>query len=767
MKPSMQETMDLLHRGMGLFQAGDLNGADFFFRRVIDANPKQFEALHFLGVIEATRGQFEEADRLISRSLKFNTQTPEAYLNHVRILNELKRPKDALKACDRSLALNPNNHEVLFHRGNALQELLQYAEAVGSYDKALAIRSDQAVLWSNRAGALWKLDRFEEAVESFDKALALKPDFAFAWSNRGGTLYKMERYEDALTSYDMALAIDPSNHEALVGRGTALYALARYEDALATRDRAIAIKPDANLWLNRGGTLEQLKRNDEALASYNRAIELDPDLADAWMYGGSIHMRNQNFVEAKRYYEKALELNPSQRAIPGYLVNVRQQMCDWAGLDIQMEQLISEFRTGKRTANSFVASALPTTHEEHLVSTKSYLDDLVPAGLAPLFDPAIARSGRLRIAYVSGDYRNHPTAHCFAEVLERHDRSRFEIIGISVGEDDGSTARARIVGTLDQFHDVNRNTVLDIARLIRDLGVHIAVDLAPHTTGHRPGILAHRPAPIQVTHLSAWTSAANYMDYIIADRHSLPFDQQPYFPEKIVHLPDCFFPRDTTQPISARTPSRAEAGLPDDAFVFCAFNNAYKISRQMFDIWMRLLKAVDNGVIWLSQMNKDAIENLRREAGDRGVDPARLIMAPRVPAMADHLARYRLANLFLDTLPYNAHTTASDALWAGVPVLTCFGQTFVGRVAGSQLHAIGLGELATETLADYEALALQLARDPDRLQALRRKLEQNRSSCPLFNADRLCRHTEAAYLTMWDRYQRGEPPTGFAVTPID
>jgi predicted O-linked N-acetylglucosamine transferase (SPINDLY family) len=357
-------------------------------------------------------------------------------------------------------------------------------------------------------------------------------------------------------------------------------------------------------------------------------------------------------------------------------------------------------------------------------------------------------------------------AYLLAPLIERHDRSRFEVTAVSFSPDDGSEIRARMVEAFDCFEDVSLKSDRDVALALEQLQLHIAVDLMGHTLGARPGILACRPVPINVNFLGyPGTMGAEFIDYILADRIALPFDQQPYYAERIVHLPDCFFVRDTATQAAPEAPSRLQAGLPERGVVFCCFNASYKFTAALFEIWMRLLASAEGSVLWLSQANDRAVTNLRDAARARGIGPERILFAPRVQSVEDHLARHKLADLFLDTLPYNAHSTANDALWAGVPAVTCVGRTFAGRVAGSMLHAIGLPELATSSLEEYEAVAKRLAAEPSRLQSLRRRLDENRRTSRLFDLDRYLRHIEGAYTMMWERWQHGDPPDSFSVPP--
>jgi len=377
------------------------------------------------------------------------------------------------------------------------------------------------------------------------------------------------------------------------------------------------------------------------------------------------------------------------------------------------------------------------------------------------------RHDKLRVAYLSPDFRSHPVAFLTAELFELHDRSRFEIIGVSFGVDDRSEMRKRLVAAFDEFHDVRSKSDKEVAKLLNDRQVDIAVDLAGHTRDSHPGIFAHRPVPVQVSYLGfPATMGADFIDYIIADATVLPVEHQPYYTEKIAYLPDCYMVNDTKRKIAERTPTRQEMGLPEHGFVFCCFNNNWKITPEIFDIWMRLLHWVEDSVLWLLGTNEGAERNLRKEAQRRGIDPSRLVFAGYLP-LAEHLARQRLAGLFLDTTPYNAGATAAAALWSELPVLTVIGETFVGRMAASMLHAVGIPELITSNLEDYQTLALKLARDPALLAEIKAKLVGHRNTYPLFDTVRFTRHLEAAYTTMWATWQRGEAPKSFSIEPID
>ena len=681
----------------------------------------------------------------------------------------LQRPDEALASYERAIALQPHFAEAFYSRGNAFRELRRPDEALVSYDRAIALRPDYAEAFNNRGFLLWELKRFDEALASCERAIALKPDYAGAVNNRGNALRELKRPGEALASYDRAIALMPDHAEAFNNRGVVLSELKRPDEALASCERAIAFRPDyAEAFNSRGNAFRELKRPNEALASYDRAIALKPDDADAVYNRGVALMDLQRLDEALASFDRAVAAKPDQSYAFGQAADCVIKLCDW-DRRVRFAADLNAHVSGKK---SIVAPLVLLAYSDdpglHLQCARNNIEDEVPFLPRPLWTGATWRHDKLRVAYLSADFRQHPVAHLMAGLFEQHDRSRFEIIGVSFGVDDGCEMRKRLVAAFDQFYDVRSKSDAEAAKLLHDLQVDVAVDLMGHTQDSRPGILAYRPAPIQATYLGfPGTTGAPFIDYLIADRTVVPFEHQPFYTERIVHLPDSYLVNETERNIAAGSPSRREAGLPEKGFVFCCFNNNWKIAPDVFSVWMRLLREVEGSVLWLACGSEGAERNLRKEAQARGVDPLRLVFAGRLPRFDDHLARHRLADLFLDTLPYNAHATASDALWAGLPVLTCEGTAFAGRVAASLLYAVGLPELVTHCLEDYEALALKLATDPPRLQSIRRKLEANRLSHPLFNTDRFRRHIEAAYATMWETWQRREPPASFAVEQLD
>jgi protein O-GlcNAc transferase len=600
--------------------------------------------------------------------------------------------------------------EALVNYGNVLNRRGRAAPALAQYDRALALAPALLPALFNRGNTLLELGRADEAVASYDKALAINAGVAGLWNNRGTALRAARRLEAALASFERAVALDAGHANALTNRAIALYDLKRFDDALDATDKALAAAPGfAEALYVRANVLSELGRLEDALMFYEQARAARPDHPHA--------------------------LNGAAR--------MALTLCDWDRTAALKPQLEAAINAGRVIVQPFTMLGYSDDAALQLRSSQNAIHRMAPAR-APLASGRY-KHGKIRLAYLSADFHGHATAVLMAQLFERHDRSRFDVSAVAFGPDDGSPMRARLRAAFDRFDDVRGMSDLEVAQLLRARETDIAVDLNGHTMDARPGIFAHKPAPVQVNYLVyPGTTGAAYMDYILADRVVLPLDQQPFYSEKIIHLPDCYQANDATRVVGP-APSRIDAGLPESGFVFCCFNSNWKITAPVFDIWMRLLKQVDGSVLWL--LDGPGAPGLRRQAQKRGIDPARLIFAPRATQDA-HLARHQLADLFLDTLPYNAHTTASDALWSGLPLVTCIGKVFQSRVAASLLKAIDLPELVTTTAHAYETLALELATNPALLAATREKLQRNRLPTPLYDSARFVANIEAAYETM-------------------
>jgi predicted O-linked N-acetylglucosamine transferase (SPINDLY family) len=624
---------------------------------------------------------------------------------------------------------------------------------------AIALDPNVAVAHSNRAKALNDIKRYEEAIVSCEAAIALSPDLAAAYVNRGGALAGLRRHEAALATYDKAIALAPAVAEAHNDRANTLQSLNRYEDAVASYGAAIALKPDyAEAYAGRGLALQKLKRPAAALASYNKAIALNPRHAEAYNNLGNLLGGLQRYDEAITAYATVMAIKPDYEFAFGTWLHTRMKICDWFDLDASIDQLARKVDAGEKASPPFPLLSMPTSLEQQQKGAAIWSASIFPPDASL---PPIARRPRrspVRVGYFSADFFNHATSWLIAGLFEQHDRSKVESIAFSFGAARRDEMVKRLTAGVDRFIDVRNTSDLDVASLARSLEIDIAIDLKGFTSDSRTGVFAARAAPIQVNYLGyPGTMASEYFDYLIADEIVVPMDDRDYYSEKIVYLPDSYQVNDSRRLISDRVFDRAECGLPPKGVVYCCFNNNYKIMAETFESWTNILRHVDGSVLWLFADNPRAAANLKKEAEARGVSAERLVFADRMP-LPDHLARHRVADLFLDTAPYNAHTTASDALWAGLPVLTRAGETFAGRVAASLLNAIGLPELIAPSIQAYEALAIDLGRRPERVARLKRKLARCRLTTPLFDTERFARHMETAYVAMYDRYQAGLPP---------
>jgi predicted O-linked N-acetylglucosamine transferase (SPINDLY family) len=640
-------------------------------------------------------------------------------------LHQQGRLGEAQALYETLLKSNARHADALHLLGVVAAQAGNHQRAADLIAKAIAINPGNAGYYSNRGTALLALKQYEAAIGCYDQAIRIQPDFADAYGNRGNALQSLKQLDAAVASYDRAIRLKPDYVEAYSNRGNALQALKQYEAAIASYDQAIRIRPDhADAHHNRGNALHGFKQLEAAIVSYSNALKIKPD------------------------YDYLF----------GLLLNTRMWVCDWTGYEEQIAGLKARIERGMKCSSCFTVLTLIDLPAIQRKAAEIWVADKHPASDVLGSIPKRARSPKIRIGYYSADFHNHATTFLMAGLLELHDRSRFELIGFSFGPDRQDEMRQRVCAAFDQFIDVREKSDEEVAQLSRSWNVDIAVDLKGFTEDSRNGIFSYRAAPVQVSYLGyPGTVGAPYMDYLIADRTLVPERSQQHYSEKIVYLPGSYQVNDRKRRISERIYTRAEVGLPEQGFVFCCFNNNYKITPVMFDSWVRILNAVPGSVLWLFEDNATAATNLRKEAEQRGLHTTRLVFAKRME-LSEHLARHRLADLFLDTLPCNAHTTASDALWAGLPVLTQAGESFAARVAASLLNAVGLPELITETQEQYESLAIELAHDPARLSALKEKLQKNRLTAPLFDTDLYTRNLEAAYSAMYERYQADLPP---------
>jgi protein O-GlcNAc transferase len=783
-----------LRQAMQAYRDGRLDEAAQACATVISLDSGNFDAHHLAGVVRLARGDAPEAVRLLTEAVKLKARSPEAANDLGRALHGSGDHVAAVAQHERALSLRPAYPEAHNGLGNAQRALGRLEEALQSYQRALSSAPHYAEALNGRGAVLLDLGHGEEALESCTQALAADPDFAEAHFNRGNVFHALGRHQRALASYDevlkrrpghvgalanksaifsllnryddalaaaeAALSLDPRHVDALVNGGIAAQHLGRLEEAVAAYDEALAIAPEQVTALrNRAAAQRDLGRLDAALESFGKVVALAPEDVDALYEQGTALRRLGRHGEALACFETVLALSPANGYAIGSAALAALNVCDWAKAERWGHEIALRVEKGK-PVSPFVMLALSDSPRLHALAARNFVRDRVRISARP---PSTAnrRRDKIRLAYVAADNFSDATARPIATLAALHDRTKFDVIGMSFGRAVDGEFRAALAGSFDQFHDVTARTDAAAARVLRDFEVDIAVDLDGYREDGRPGIFAARPAPIQVNFGYPATMGAEFIDYLVADRTVLPFDQQKVVTEKIVHLPDCHRATDKN-PEPAPELSREAAGLPATGFVFCCFAESFKIARPIFDVWMRLLSRNTGSVLWLSRGSDAACMRLRSEAKARGIDPARLVFAEPVPR-AEHLSRHRLADVFLDTLPFST-AAASDALWAAVPAVTCKGSGFAARIGASLITAAGHYDLIAADLAGYEALALQLAAEPEWLAARKRRLDEERAAAPLFDIDRFRRHVEAAYARMYALLHSSTPPQSFAVT---
>lgn len=699
----------LLTQATAALQRGELEAAERLYQQALRSNADDAVAIHHLGVIACRRG-----DPAAGRGL-----------------------------IERAIGLRPGDASMHNNLGHALRELGLVDDAAASLEHALTLRPDLP-------GTARTLTALQGDIQQKNAAIA---------AHQGGD------YASARPIYESLLQRYPHYPEVLNNLGVMHFQLGDLPTAARLIRQAIAVKPAlADAHANLGAVLKNLGHIEQAMAAYRKATEFNPRMSEAHYNLGHALVALQRLEEAVDSYGNALALDPVHSGARVGIAHQRRQLCDWRGYEAEQAAVLTLVQAGSRDVSPF--DVMIITDDPFIQALAARRMSWRMAEGAPPLPPRCPEAReRIRIGYLSSDFRRHPVAWLISDLLERHDRSRFAVYAYSHGVDDQSVERQRIERAVDHFSDIRTLSHQDSAARIREDGIDILVDLNGHTFGCRPGILARRPAPLQVAYLGyPGAMCAPFIDYVLGDAFVTPTGNQPFFDECIVQLPDCFQASEPFDTQPSGRPSRADCGLPPSGFVFCAFNNPCKITPVFFAIWMRLLRAVPGSVLWLVESLPAVARNLRTQAAACGVHPERLVFAQRA-ALPEYFARLRTADLFLDTLPYNAGTTANDALRAGLPLVTCAGEGFASRMAGSLLHAVGLPELVTHTLADYEALAVSLASDPERLQQIRDRLQKNAPAAPLFDAAGFARNLECAWIRMWEACLRGKQPAAFAVEP--
>lgn len=685
-------------------------------------NDSQNQLGSLIQVAEAHRnaGRVNEAEEAFRAIIKIKPDFPEAHYNLGYVLEQNAKLHEATESFKNALSLKPDFAEAHNMLGKIFDQQDKLEEALVCYQKALVLKPDYATAHNNIGRALEKQKRLDEAKDCYQRAITIKPDYAIAYYNIGNILVLQDKYPEAAEYVKNAIALNPNLPEAYNLIGNILEHQNKEEEAIENYQRAVTINPHfAEAYYNCGVTLKSIKRYGEALENLDRSIKLNPDIPYA----------------------------------SGSMLHSKMFLCQWDGIESDFKKLEEQIDAGKPAAIPFHLVAMPLSPAQQKTCAELFVKDRYPPRMPALWNGEKYSYERIRIGYFSADFHDHATAHLMAKLFELHDRTKFEIIGFSFGVHKKDEVYERLVQAFDQFIEVQDKPDFEIATLVRHMEIDIAVDLKGFTEGARTRIFAWRPAPVQVNYLGyPGTMGADYIDYLIADTTLIPEEHTCYYSEKVVYLPGSYQVNDSSRKISESAFTRKDFGLPENGFVFCCFNNNYKITPDVFDVWMRLLDKIEGSVLWLFEGNSIAKDNLIIEAKKRGIAGDRLVFAKPMK-LPEHLARHKLADLFLDTFYCNAHTTASDALWAGLPLLTYASGTFAGRVAASLLNAVNLPELITNSPAEYEAVALELATNPEKLSAIRQKLAHNRNNCSLFDTELFTKHIEEAYIKMWEGSQ--------------
>lgn len=689
-----------LKKAVHYHRSGKLEKAQRIYKKILKASPNHSDCLYLLGLVAHQIGKNDKAIDLINKAIENN-------------------PKIAIYYNDLGIALQGEG---------------KLNQAISCFQKALALRPDLAIVYNNMGNAVKELGRLDEAISCYQKALELKPDLAEPCSNMGNAFKEQGKLSEAITCYKKALKLRPDSPETHYSMGHAFQSQGRLNEAILCYQKAQQLKPDhAQAHINMGHAFQSLGKSDEAIDCYRKVLEIESKCAEAY----------------------------------SHLVHELQRTCAWQeleGLTAILDDLTKEaLDNGTKTAETpFISLARNDDLSRNFGIARSWSADIARQmssfNIRFSFEEKKLSKTKISVGYLSNDFRHHATAHLMLSLFGLHNRDKFDIFCYSYGKDDRSYYRTRIQQDCDKFVDIGNLSHADAAKCIYEDRVDILVDLKGYTKGSRLEICALRPAPVQVNYLGfPGTSGADFFDYIMTDRIVTPKDHAPYYSENFAYLPHCYQVNDHAQAISDKDWKRADFELPEGIIVFCSFNHAYKIDSLMFDTWMKILSRVPNSVLWLQWGNKTAERNLKQEAEARGVRPERLIFGEKLPK-DEHLARLRLADLALDTRLVNGHTTTSDALWAGVPLITLQGNHFASRVSASILTAIGLPELITYSLEEYEALAVRLVCSPNELRAIRQRLAKNRLTEPLFDTPRFARNLENAYKEMWKIYLAGEKP---------
>lgn len=750
----------MLQDAIKALQTQNYIAAELIAKEALNIQPNHQDIKLILAIIYASQGNHSSAIAIYSNIIANNPRNVSALSNLGVSLSSIGMHQQALTNFERALKINPTMPEAYFNAANTICELKEPTKSIPYYERAIQLNPNYIEAYNNFGRTLIDLNRFEEALDIFNKAIELNPDFLESILGKADALNGIGRYEEAITFYDRALEMRPGNLEIWVRKGNVESRLRLYERAINSYDKVLSMAPEyAEILVNKGICLFEKKHIHQSIELYDKALKLKPEYAEAWANKGTALIELKQYNEGVEHYKKAYSLNPRLDKVLGEILFAKMMVGQFSDLDQDRKEIIKQVNEGVVVISPFTLLPLFDDPALHLkaATTNAKAEFSIETALERR---DINIKSKIRIGYFSGDFYEHPVSYLTSELFELHDRDHFEIIAFSLREGDPKDAvRTRLEKSFDKFINVENYSDKEIAMLARDLEIDIAVDLSGLTKNSRTKIFQYRAAPLQVNWLGyCGTIGANFMDYILADPIVIPEDSSYYYVEKVIHLPHTMMVDDSKRIPSTRRFDRSVYGLPDEAFVFCCFNNSYKFNMEIVRCWSRILKEVECSILWVAGNNLDFKKNISSEFMKCGIEPSRIVFAEREPLMEDHLARLSLADLFLDTFPYNAHTTALDSLKAGVPILSLQGRSFAGRVAASILTAINLSELIAHDKEEYVSMAISLASDKEKLNLINTKLEANINLAPLFNAAHFAKNIEKAYIKICERYNAGLEP---------
>ncbi len=714
---------NLIKRAINCYQNKKFIEAEKICQNILDLDPNNFDAINLLAAISFQNKSFSKSIELFKKASTINPNSADLYNNLSIAFLQEKKLKEAIQSWDKATKLKPDFFQAYFGKGNTYSNLKDYSNAINNFNKAIEIKKDYKEAYNNLGSLYANLKDYKNALTIFKKAIAINPVHFNEFNNLGNVYYELKRYNDAIDNYNLAIKINSD------------FALTYYNKAKA---------------------LQKINLIEESVINYKKAISLNKNFPEAYKNLGNIYMDLKLLDKSIYNYKKALKINPRIKFLLGNILQLKCGMCDWENFEQEKNFLKNQILVGKKSASPFTTLLLYDSPSLLMKSSNIFLENEFK--ISKWIKKEKVRNKKIRIAYYSSDFHNHATMYLIANLFELHDKSKFEIYAFSFGPDDNSQIRKRVIKTFDKFIDVKQKTIQEIVDISRHENIDIAVDLKGFTKDNRFEIFIERCAPIQISFLGfPGTTGSDCIDYLVADKMVIPDQKKKYYSENIIYLPNSYQVNDATLTISEKNFTRKEFGLPENSFVYCCFNNTYKILPDMFGTWIKILEKVQNSVLWLLVDNDIAKTNLKKKLISKGIDQNRLIFASRM-MHSEHLTRLKLADLFLDTFPCNAHTTASDSLRSCLPILTLRGNSFASRVTSSLLSSVGLDKLITDTNQAYEELAVKIAMDDNYFNVIKSELKDNIKTKPLLNTIMFTKNLENAYLNAYEKYVNNEKP---------